>query len=227
MFSYYGSKNKIVKHYPSPLYNTIIEPFAGAAWYSVYYKNKNVILNEKNKLLYEIWDYLINYADPEFIIENSNFYAGQDIRELGLPQEYVNLLHYCVGYGNNYPRNVVQKSMCERPDNPTWASRVNRILLKIADNLSSIRHWQIKFGDYKDLPNIEATWFIDPPYQKGGKHYVTNDVNYEELKEWVISRRGQIIVCENQNGTWMDFRPLTEMYGLKGRSVEHIWTNLN
>ncbi len=42
MFSYYGSKSKIVKHYPPPEYDTIIEPFAGSARYALMYYNKNV-----------------------------------------------------------------------------------------------------------------------------------------------------------------------------------------
>ena len=46
MFSYYGSKNKIAKLYPLPKYDLIIEPFAGAAWYSVLHRYKNVLLNE-------------------------------------------------------------------------------------------------------------------------------------------------------------------------------------
>jgi len=37
MFSYYGSKKKIVKYYPEPVHDVIIEPFAGAAWYSLEY----------------------------------------------------------------------------------------------------------------------------------------------------------------------------------------------
>jgi site-specific DNA-adenine methylase len=33
MFSYYGSKSKIIDHYPAPKFNKIIEPFAGSARY--------------------------------------------------------------------------------------------------------------------------------------------------------------------------------------------------
>lgn len=36
MWSYYGTKKKIAKYYPSPQYDKIIEPFAGAAQYSLY-----------------------------------------------------------------------------------------------------------------------------------------------------------------------------------------------
>jgi len=46
MFSYYGSKSKLAQHYPTPKYDTIVEPFAGAAGYSLYGDNwkKNVLL---------------------------------------------------------------------------------------------------------------------------------------------------------------------------------------
>ena len=51
MFYYYGRKKQMAKHYPSPNYDTIIEPFAGSAAYSLFGDNwqKNVILIEKDK----------------------------------------------------------------------------------------------------------------------------------------------------------------------------------
>jgi site-specific DNA-adenine methylase len=39
MWSYYGGKSKIVQYYPDPKYDTIIEPFAGSAQYSLYGDN--------------------------------------------------------------------------------------------------------------------------------------------------------------------------------------------
>jgi site-specific DNA-adenine methylase len=46
VFSYYGSKTKLVHLYPPPKHDTIIEPFAGAAAYSLYgdHWQKQVIL---------------------------------------------------------------------------------------------------------------------------------------------------------------------------------------
>lgn len=46
MWTYYGTKKRIAKNYPAPIYDTIIEPFAGAAQYSLYGDNwkKKVIL---------------------------------------------------------------------------------------------------------------------------------------------------------------------------------------
>ena len=35
MWGYYGSKSKIASMYPKPMYDKIIEPFAGTAQYSL------------------------------------------------------------------------------------------------------------------------------------------------------------------------------------------------
>lgn len=56
MFYYYGRKKKLVKVYPSPVYSTIVEPFAGSAAYSLYWvKDRDVILIEKDLQVYELW----------------------------------------------------------------------------------------------------------------------------------------------------------------------------
>ena len=51
VFYYYGRKKQIVSYYPSPNFDTIIEPFAGSAAYSLngYNWKKNVILVEKDE----------------------------------------------------------------------------------------------------------------------------------------------------------------------------------
>jgi len=40
LFSYFGSKARIGNKYPKPIYDTIIEPFAGAAGYSYAHSHK-------------------------------------------------------------------------------------------------------------------------------------------------------------------------------------------
>ena len=82
------------------------------------------------------------------------------------------------------------------------------------------------FGDYKSLPNVKATWFIDPPYQtKGG--YVISDVDYFELGKWCKSRKGQVIVCENAEADWLDFNPLSGQHSQRGQRgqviSEYVW----
>ena len=101
MFSYYGSKCKLAKFYPVPQYDLIIEPFAGAAWYSVLHRNKNVLLNENYEVIYNIWKWLIEKADKEIILNNLDFFVGQNINELGLVQQHKDLGNY-IHVGTNH-----------------------------------------------------------------------------------------------------------------------------
>jgi len=60
MFSYYGSKSKIVDYYPPPKHKRIIEPFAGSARYSLKYWQNDVLLVDKYPVIIEVWNYLKN-----------------------------------------------------------------------------------------------------------------------------------------------------------------------
>ena len=68
---------------------------------------------------------------------------------------------------------------------------------------------------YEELVNVEGTWYIDPPYQKQGIYYKhsSKGINYDELSKWCLSRKGEIIVCENMGATWLDFKPLVDLKG--------------
>lgn len=223
MFSYYGSKAKIVKHYPKPKYNLIIEPFAGAAWYSLYH-NCVAILNEKNKIVFDIWNWLINQASGAEIEEYLDFYKGDDISQLDIRDEHKNLIGFNINRGTVHPSNIVQKWSCQSKKDKTWASTTHFALTRCVELLPKVKEWKVMFGDYKTIPNIEATYFIDPPYQYGGEHYPINDIDYTELKLWIETRKGQVIVCENDRADWMDFKPLTICNGQRKKSVECIFT---
>lgn len=225
MFSYYGSKNKIAKLYPLPKYDLIIEPFAGAAWYSVFHRYKNVILNERYELIYDVWEWLINDATPELILGHKDFFIGQDISQVDLTKSHKDLIGFCINRGCSSPANIVQKWSCQVASKPNWASTTAFSLERIAKLLPEIKHWQTRLGDYKSLPDIEATWFIDPPYQFGGEHYLVNDIDYSELAEWCKTRKGQVIVCENTKADWLPFNTLTQIQGQRVKSIEAIWTN--
>ena len=58
MFSYYGSKSKIVHLYPTPKFDKIIEPFAGSARYSLKHWTKDVLLIDKYEIVVNIWNWL-------------------------------------------------------------------------------------------------------------------------------------------------------------------------
>lgn len=58
-FTFYGGKWRAAPRYPSPIYNTIVEPFAGAAGYAVRYYERDIILIEKDPEIAALWRYLI------------------------------------------------------------------------------------------------------------------------------------------------------------------------
>ena len=53
-------------------------------------------------------------------------------------------------------------------------------------------------------------WFIDPPYSKSGRYYERTQLDYDVLREWVLCRMGQVIVCEMEGADWLPFESLTE-----------------
>jgi hypothetical protein len=154
MFSYYGSKNKIAKLYPLPQYDLIIEPFAGASWYSVLHRNKNVLLNEKYEVIYTIWNWLINEASSELILKHKDFFVGQDISQIDLDKAHKDLIGFCINRGSTAPKSIVQKWCCQVASKPNWASTTAFSLERIAKLLPEIKHWETQFGNYKNLPDI-------------------------------------------------------------------------
>jgi len=214
MWSYYGRKTKVVKHYPRPKYGLIIEPFAGTAVYSLYEDNwKNeVILADKYDVITKIWNYL-KQAKEEDILRLPVLKKGERVPEY-LAEEEKYLIGFCINRGSSIPKKAASSYN-------SW----ERYKEVIASNLHKIRHWQILNCDYRELENKEATWFIDPPYAHGGSYYKHNSksINYEELAEWCKSRKGQVIVCENTKADWLPFKPLADMRGTKFTTTEAVW----
>lgn len=222
MFSYYGTKKRISKFYPKPIYDTIIEPFCGAAQYSLYGNNwkKDVILNDKYQVIYDVWDFLINKAEKSDILSLPNMDKGDKIDNYNLSYEEKLLIGFCINSASSQPKKTVGKYN-------SW----NKSKIDIANNLYKIKHWQVTNKCYTELLNDEMTWFIDPPYQYGGEWYNTKvsnkHIDFKELAEWCKSREGQVIVCENSKANWMDFKPLVKMNGQLHKTTEVIWTNIN
>ena len=104
--------------------------------------------------------------------------------------------------------------------------RVRRRVLAASD---SIKHWEVRNVPYWELPNVRATWFIDPPYcGPAGRYYKYNEIDYEHLAEWCRTRKGQVIVCEGAGAHWLPFRSLgtTANGSMRSLSVEKVWTNI-
>ena len=179
MFSYYGSKSRIARLYPQPMYDTIIEPFAGAAHYSVLYYKRKIILNDKYKLIYNIWRWLVEEAEPKDILVKTKFKLGEDIRRINFGNKNLkNMVGLCINAGVAKPAATVQK-FCFGKD-VGYSATLHNKMKAIAGMVPKIKHWEVYYGDYKKIKNRKATWFIDPPYQNiRGEGYIVSDVDYD------------------------------------------------
>lgn len=218
MFSYYGSKSKIVDLYPPPKHKKIIEPFCGSARYSLKYWQNDVLIMDKSENLINVWKWLQQCSKND-ILKLPKLTTGLDIRKIELSEIERTFLSYLVASGR--PSNIVTKFM-------DYDNGNQKVYKRIADSLELIRHWEIKLGSYDELENVEATWFIDPPYMFGGEHYKESNKNidFAKLAEWCKNRNGQTIVCENMKADWLDFKPLTKIQGAcQTNTTEAIWSN--
>jgi 16S rRNA G966 N2-methylase RsmD len=215
MFSYDGSKSKIVGCYPTPKFDKIIEPFAGSARYSLKYFDRDVLLVDKYEVIVRIWKWL-QEASEQDVMSLPNLDKGQNVDDFNLTEEEKWLIGFSINGGSAQPKKTA-KDFNTWNDNKKW----------IAKSLYKIKHWNIILGGYTDIKNQEATWFIDPPYEFGGEWYVKNnkDIDYKKLSEWCIDRKGQAIVCENSKASWLPFRQMAKMKGSLYTTTEVIWSN--
>lgn len=229
-FSYYGGKFRFGPRYPAPEFPLIVEPFAGSAGYSVRHFRRRVLLCDAYEPIAAIWRYLIE-VPAERILSLPLIEPGQTVDDLaGLSDVERWLIGFRVNSGAAAPCNRPSKWMRDKPMGGEFWNTASR--RRIAEQVGAIRHWDAVHGDYRDLPDVEATWFIDPPYQNAGKHYKHGSAgfDFDELGEWCRSRRGQVIVCENDGADWLPFRPFMRAKATAGRcragaSNEAIWTN--
>lgn len=219
MWSYYGSKSKVIDYYPPPKYGRIIEPFAGTARYSLRFFDRDILLVDKYEKIVRIWKWL-QQASEKDIMSLPVLPIGTKINRNDFDCiEQAWLMGFIVQQGVNAPRLTVSKFATE--------ASMRSQKKNISSQLFKIRHWKIELGSYEDIPNQEATWFIDPPYQFGGEYYVKGNqgLNFLGLGNWCKSRSGQIIVCENTKADWLPFVPMRKLSGSIHSTTEAIWSN--
>ena len=137
MWSYYGSKSKIVDYYPTPKFQKIIEPFAGSAKYALKYFEKDVLLVDKYEPIIKLWKWL-QLCSPNDIKKLPVLKQGDDIRNIaGLCEEERILLGYGAQAGVAIFGNTV-----------TEAGTRNMVTMfkNVANNLHKIKHWEIRHG---------------------------------------------------------------------------------
>lgn len=226
MFHYYGTKRNLASAYPPPDYPLIIEPFAGSAAYAVHHLRINPGLRawlfEKNPRVFEVWERLLAMTPAE-VLALPRPAAGEWTRDfLYMTTEYSNAIAHCRGVTIT----------------PRMEASIPRMLQDMAWTLSLIKdRVTIVLGDYREVVNAEATWFIDPPYQTSDKDAVTakgngygdysaDKLDFPTLATWCQQRRGQIIVAEQMGADWLPFIPLRYQGDSQGqRKLEVWWTN--
>lgn len=200
---------------------TIVEPFAGAANYSVRHFERDVFLTDLSVDIIEVWQFLIAASEKD-ILGLPRFEKGLDLRKCNLSNGERKFAGFWANRGSRKPGNLVSSYAVGNSNGSEYFENVKRL---VAENLYRIKHWQIKQTSYISLNDIKATWFIDPPYRNGGKHYVHNAINYVHLGEWCKARNGQVIVCENTDCDWLEVKPLVQCVGIVRNTTEATWTN--
>ena len=227
-FGYFGGKWRDALHsYPAPEHDTIVEPFAGSAGYSLRYHAKRIVLCEIDPTIASIWDYLIRVSAAE-VLAIPDVPQGGTIDDLDLPAEAKALVGMWLNRGVARPRKSPSKWMRDgvRPGS-FWGERVRQT---IASQLRHIRHWEIHNCGYEEAPVVnEATWFIDPPYVGAGHHYKhgASAIDFNILAEWCRTQAGQVIACENEGAAWLPFRHLGSFKTTRSgrQSKEVYWLN--
>lgn len=223
MWGYYGAKTTIVKLYPKPKFNKVIEPFAGTARYSLEHFESDILLIDKYPVIIDIWHFLQQASEKDVLGINRILVPHKKADEYEFDSIGEKLLfQFLIKKAPERPSlKVTDRVAIDRPN------YLNFSLKRIASQLFKIRHWNIKLGSYEDIENEAGTWFIDPPYEFGGACYPMSSrhLDFKLLSKWSLEREGQIIVCENMRATWLPFVPLKNMKGSLGFSAEAIYTN--
>ncbi len=212
LFSYYGAKSKIARFYSKPRYKTIIEPFGGGASYSLLYYYHDVIVNEINPAVVSIWRFLQSKEALQWVDKiPERVEKGQYIKDIveefipGAPAPLIELLHSsadqaCYGKDKKFDKIYKFGAKC-------WP----RLKPRLKYYIPKIQHWKILSVDFSKILNRKACWFVDPPYSnKAGLSYKYNlePKRYDYIANWVKSRRGQVIVCEDIKADYLKFKPL-------------------
>lgn len=226
--SFYGAKWRAATRYPPPIHRAIVEPFAGSAGYSLRYPHLEVTLVERDPLIAATWRYLLSATAPE-ILALPDVPDGVRVDTLDIPAAAQLLIGWWLGSGCSSPRQTPSAWM-RRYRGGTKSFWSARIRARIASQLDAIRHWHLVEGDWSEAPDLEATWFVDPPYQIAGRHYRCSQIDYANLAyHCATGWRGQVIVCENVGADWLPFRPFIHIKSNQANSArttsqEAIWT---
>lgn len=223
---YFGGKWASALRYPPPTRSHIVEPFAGAAGYALRYAHLDVTLVDRYPVVCEVWRWLIGSSPAD--VRAIPCVEHVDALPSWVPEGARYLVGFSMNAGVTSPRRAV--SAGRRRSAATgrrfeWWNEARRE--RTASQVDAIKHWRVIEGDYSSAPDVNATWFVDPPYVGQGKHYVhgSGAIDFDALGAWCMSRRGQVIACENDGATWLPFAPSFTARSMNRRAhAEAVWT---
>jgi site-specific DNA-adenine methylase len=225
VFSYFGSKYRMAKHYPRPLHGVIIEPFAGAAGYSLLHPEKQVLLYDIYEPVVSLWDYLINVTKEEILSlpldDNGHAFSKEHpVSDCNIATE-AKLL---IGFWLTESQTSASRYPLSKSRGGNWTDRKRNM---IANQVDYIKHWKVEYKSYDEIEvTRKCTWFVDPPYIQAGKRYRNNNIDYQQLGEWCKQRSGQTIVCEQSGADWLEFSTFQQTSNGSNKTYEEvIWTN--
>lgn len=210
--SYYGGKSKIAHLYPTPTEGLIVEPFAGSGAYAWLHrrdaegKPREVWLNDLDARTFSIWKFLTSEDACDIINAHvpTTVVPGMKVSDF-IPAEFPGLVELCRAEANQ----GTQGAKGVHDQITKMGAKCWKVKQKSLEIIPEVKTWKITNLDYKDMMNLTATWFIDPPYSNpAGTRYRQSGIDYMHLGWWALNRKGQRIICENEGADWIDFTPL-------------------
>lgn len=167
-----------------------------------------------------MWDYLLSASADEVMALPDMPNVGDTVDNYTIPQEAKWLIGFWLNRGSASPKKS-RTAYSARTDKAqlNWGPRAKE---RIVSQLDAIAGWTITNASYADAPDVEATWFIDPPYADKGKFYRTKFDDFEALGRWSDTRQGLVIVCEGPGADWLPFKPLGDFKSSKGKAREFV-----
>lgn len=223
----------MARHYPAPRLDLIIEPFAGGAGYSMLHlqrsRRSRAILVEKDPRVVELWTRLLGMTCDQ-------------VRAIPVPRvgdDTDDFFVMTASTSNGVARSRRMKVSHRMPALVEMMKRrAIRLLPIVRDRV------EVVLGDYTSAPDVEACWFVDPPYQPHaskrtsaqtgspqGMGYApgcdSSALDFPALCRWCMQRAGQVLVVEQEGADWLPFELVdTRQHDSQNRRKhEVLWSN--
>jgi len=226
-FSYYGAKYTVAKYAGAPRHDTVIEPFAGSAAYSTRWSPQRVKLYDISPDICALWDFLIWSSVRDIESMPDRFESYDEVERL--PPGAALLARFWISKGRAEPSGTLSPWYFQyrnAHDCRVWGPAVKARIIAQKPALSA---WTIDCLPYDKIPQVNAHWHVDPPYNNSaGSRYPFSNVNYEHLSNWCKELPGTVDVFENAGAGWLPFETLCEIVTSRGRrsgavSKEVMW----